>query len=124
MFLAFKIILDNFCVWGRDFLYFCTIFKKSENHPRKLLTSEPYMVDSPCLFGKGAGAAIAARIIAKERLLSTSLNWDKETFNVIPLICTCPQEDKHLVRYAYQPLVTLVFPGWVPHLILIQFVSI
>ena len=40
---------------------------KTINHLRKLLASEPYLMDSPCLFGKGAGAALAARIIAKER---------------------------------------------------------
>merc|ERR550532_2379690 len=32
-----------------------------------LLTSEPYLVNSPCLVGRGAGASLAARIIAKER---------------------------------------------------------
>ena len=72
---------------------------------RKLITSEPYLLDSPCLLGSGAGASLAARIIAKERFHN---NWTFHTLLQLILIISCPQEDGYLVWNAHQPFVSVV----------------
>ena len=72
---------------------------------RKLITSEPYLLGSPCLLGSGAGASLAARIIAKERFHN---NRTFHTLRQLILIISCPQEDGYLVWNAHQPFVSMV----------------
>ena len=66
-------------------------------------------MNSPCLVGRGAGASLAARIIAKERFYSPETEKIETRF---PSYIFCPQEDGDLVRDAHQPVVSLLLPGW------------
>ena len=68
-------------------------------------------MNSPCLVGRGAGASLAARIIAKERFYSPRPETEKIETR-FPSYIFCPQEDGDLVRDAHQPVVSLLLPGW------------